>query len=143
MNDRCFVDTNILVYARDAAAGTKQQQADALIRELWGSRRGRLSVQVLNEYFVTVTRKLAPGMEPDAAWRDVEALRAWEPVALDWNLLARAHGVFGRFSLSWWDSLIVTAAELSGCDVLYSEDLQAGAIYGNVRVVNPFANTSR
>ncbi|MFZ4778914.1 MAG: PIN domain-containing protein [Terrimicrobiaceae bacterium] len=139
MKDRYFVDTNILVYARDAGAGSKQNQADALIRKLWDSREGRLSVQVLNEYFVTVTRKLTPGMTPEAAWRDVETFRAWEPLALDWMLIATAHKIFGRFSLSWWDALIVAAAEAGGCHTLYSEDLQAGATYGEVRVVNPFA----
>lgn len=139
MNGKCFVDTNILVYARDSGAGTKHVQAIALMHELWASRTGRLSVQVLNEYFVTVTRKLQPGLSPDAAWTEIETFRAWDPVPIDWTLLERARNIFSQHSLSWWDSLIVTAAVTSGAETLYSEDLQHGAVYGGVTVRNPFA----
>jgi predicted nucleic acid-binding protein len=139
MSDRAFVDTNILVYARDRAAGAKQVRAEALMRELWETRRGRVSIQVLNEYFVTVTQKLKPGMARDDAWSDLAALQAWEPVPMDWRLLERARSLQQQHALSWWDALIVAAAQASGCDVLYSEDLADGAVLGGVRVVNPFA----
>ena len=138
MSDNAFVDTNILVYARDAAAGEKQVRAAALLDELWRSRRGRISVQVLNEYFVTVTQKLRPGMPHEAAWSDVAALRAWDPVSLDWPLTEQAHLLRGQYALSWWDALVVAAAELADCSTLYSEDLTHGATYGHVQVVNPF-----
>jgi predicted nucleic acid-binding protein len=138
MSDSCFVDTNILVYARDSGAGAKQKKADALLEELWSSRRGRLSVQVLNEYFVAVTRKLKPGLPAEVAWDDVTALRAWQPVPMDWALMEQAHDLFEQHSLSWWDSLIVAAAAAAGSDVLYSEDLSHGQLLGNVRIVNPF-----
>ena len=139
MSDRAFVDTNILVYARDRAAGAKQVRAEALIRQLWETRRGRVSIQVLNEYFVTVTQKLKPGMARDDAWSDLAALQAWDPVPMDWKLLERGRGVQQQHALSWWDALIVAAAQAAGCDVLYSEDLADGAVLGGVRVVNPFA----
>jgi predicted nucleic acid-binding protein len=138
MTDNCFVDTNILVYARDSGAGAKQKKAEALLEELWSSRRGRISVQVLNEYFVTVTRKLKPGLPAEFAWDDVTALHAWQPVPMDWALMERAHDLFEQHSLSWWDSLIVAGAAAAGSDVLYSEDLSHGQLLGNVRIVNPF-----
>ena len=139
MSDRSFVDTNILVYARDRAAGAKQARADALMRELWATRQGRVSVQVLNEYFVTVTQKLKPGMEREEAWADLVALQAWDPVSTDWKLLEAGRSLQQQYALSWWDALIVAAAQIAGCDVLYSEDFADGAVLGGVRVVNPFA----
>jgi predicted nucleic acid-binding protein len=138
MSDNAFVDTNILVYARDAGAGEKQVLAAALLDELWRSRRGRISVQVLNEYYVTVTQKLRPGMPQEAAWSDLVALRAWDPVPLDWPLMEQAHWLHGQYALSWWDALVVAAAEMADCATLYSEDLTHGAAYGRVQVINPF-----
>lgn len=139
MSDKAFVDTNILVYARDQAAGAKQARADALMRELWATRQGRVSVQVLNEYFVIVTQKLKPGMARDDAWSDLVALQAWSPVPMDWKLLEQGRNLQQQHALSWWDALIIAAAQIAGCDVLYSEDLADGAVLGGVRVVNPFA----
>lgn len=139
MSDKVFVDTNILVYARDRAAGEKQVRADALMRELWENRSGCVSVQVLNEYFVTVTQKLRPGMARDDAWADLVALQAWSPVPMDWKLLEQGRRLQQEHALSWWDALIVAAAQLANCAVLYSEDLAAGAVLGGVRVVNPFS----
>ena len=142
MKDRIFVDTNILVYARDAGAGEKHTRAAALLEGLWRDRSARTSVQVLNEYFVTVTRKLKPGMPPDLAWSDIEALKAWEPVPTDWRLLEAARALQGVYALSWWDALVVAAAQRAGCSVLYSEDMADGADYGGVAVMNPLL-TSR
>ena len=139
MSDKAFVDTNILVYARDRAAGAKQVRAEALMRKLWETRQGRVSIQVLNEYFVTVTQKLKPGMTRDDAWADVAAMQAWAPVSMDWKLLEVARSLQQQHALSWWDTLIVAAAQIAGCDVLYSEDFADGAVLGGVRVVNPLA----
>lgn len=139
MSDKFFVDTNILVYARDAGAGQKHVIASALLAKLWRDRTARISVQVLNEYYVTVTRKLKPGMAPDEAWSDVEALKAWEPVPSDWKLLESARVLHRLFALSWWDALVVAAAQRAGCTALYSEDLADGADFGGVVVKNPFA----
>lgn len=138
MTSKCFVDTNILVYARDAGAGIKHEQADALLRELWDSRTGRISIQVLNEYFVTVTRKLKPGISPTEAWRDIELLKVWEPIPLNWQLLEKGRQIFTHHSLPWWDSLIIAAADLADARILYSEDLQPNSTYGDVTVLNPF-----
>jgi len=138
MTDNAFVDTNIIVYSRDPSHWEKHEKAAKLMADLWQTRRGRISVQVLNEYIVTVTKKLKPGLAFDEAWKDVHALSAWEPVAMDWTLLEQARLVHHQNAISWWDSLIIAAASRSSCDRIYSEDLAAGHVYGGVRVINPF-----
>ena len=138
MSVKRFVDTNILLYAKDASEPAKQPVAEALMHELWQSRTGRLSVQVLNEYFVNVTQKLDPGLTKAEAWSDLEALTAWEPQVIDFELMTLAFKIQGRYCLSWWDSLIVAAAVFLDCDEILSEDLSAGQIYEGILVTNPF-----
>jgi predicted nucleic acid-binding protein len=138
MSDLVFVDTNLLVYSRDAGVPGKQARADGILRELWGSRRGRVSFQVLHEYYVTVTRKLRPGLPRMEAREDVEALLAWHPVVPSEETLRRAWGVEDRWGLSWWDSLIVASALETGCRRLLSEDLQDGLEIESLRIENPF-----
>jgi predicted nucleic acid-binding protein len=138
MSDSIFVDTNILLYARDASESEKQAIASAHLDELWDRGTGRLSVQVLNEYFVNVTCKLKPGLSAEEAWDDIESLTAWQPLALDVAILNRAYATQRRYRLSWWDSLIVAAAEASGCARILSEDLSDGANYFGIAVENPF-----
>ncbi len=135
-----FVDTNVLVYARDAAAGDRQHRALDWLDHLWRTRTGRLSHQVLHEYYTIVTRKLRPGLPVDVARADVRALLAWRPLALDERTLETAWQVEDRFGLSFWDALIVAAARTSGCDHLLTEDLQDGQELDGVVVVDPFAN---
>ena len=103
MIDNVFVDTNILVYARDASEPEKQSIAAKRMDELWDGRNGKLSVQVLNEYFVSVTRKLKPGLSADEAWDDIEALSVWEPLPMDLFLLQRGYAAQRRYGLTWWD----------------------------------------
>lgn len=138
MSDKVFVDTNVLVYSRDSSEPLKQPRAEAWRKALWKSRAARLSVQVLNEYYVTVTRKLSPGMPRERARAEIEDLALWKPVDLSFGLVASAWEVEGRFGLSFWDALIVSAAQAAECSFLLSEDLQSGADYDGVRVVNPF-----
>ena len=97
------------------------------------------SVQVLNEYFVNVTRKLDPGLSPEEAWDDIEALSAWDPLPIDMAILTRSFAVQRRYQLSWWDSMIIAAAETAGCTHILSEDLSHGASYFGITVENPFA----
>jgi len=139
MSDRVFVDTNILIYSRDASEVDKRPRALACLETLWREQRGHVSAQVLNEYYVTVTRKLTPGMSTDDAWADVSALMAWDPVPIDDGLLHRARDIERAHSISWWDALIVAAAVVAQCDVIYSEDLADGQTYAGVRVQNPLA----
>jgi predicted nucleic acid-binding protein len=134
-----FVDTNVLVYARDASESSKQARAAEWLRELWLEQRGRTSVQVLSEYYTAVTRKLRPGLPPDEAWDDVSALFAWQPQQIDRHLLEKAREIERRHALSWWDAMIVAAAQIQNCEVLLSEDLQHGWTCGTLTVRNPFA----
>jgi len=140
MPDLVFVDTNVLVYARDAAHPDKQRQAAAWMRHLWESRRGRLSFQVLQEFYAAVTTKLRPGMKPADARRDVRALLAWKPLLVGAAELEVAWAVQERFGLSWWDALIVSSAQSAGCRFLLSEDLQDGQKLAGLEVLSPFSH---
>jgi len=133
-----FVDTNVLVYARDAGEPAKQPRAASWLEYLWREQLGRTSAQVLSEYYVTVTRKLVPGLPQEEAWDDVLSLMTWSPHPIDESLLERGREIERRYDLSWWDSLIVGAAQLQGCPLLLSEDLHDGGIYGSVTVRSPF-----
>jgi predicted nucleic acid-binding protein len=136
--NRRFVDTNVLVYAHDESAGGKRDQARALVEQLWESRDGCLSVQVLQEFFVTVTGKIAKPLNAETAKEIVADYSRWHlhvPAADD---VLAAIGIHLRAGISFWDAMIVRSAAEIGCDVLYSEDLNAGQEYAGIRVENPF-----
>lgn len=138
MTAAVFVDTNVLLYWRDGRDTAKQARAAEWLAHLWREKTGRTSTQVLSEYYVNATRKLDPGLSADEAWDDVQALLAWEPQPIDGALLRRGQAVCSRHGLSWWDSLVVAAAQVQGCSLLLTEDLQDRADYGGVTVRNPF-----
>jgi predicted nucleic acid-binding protein len=138
MTGRIFVDANMFVYARDLGEPTKQPLAGEWLERLWQEQRGRTSTQALNEFYYTVTRKLKPGLTVEEAWDDVRSLLSWNPQPVDTSLLLRAREIEQRYRLSWWDSLIVGAAQLQECSVLLTEDLQDRSSYGGVTVRNPF-----
>ncbi len=133
-----FVDTSVIVYRFDTSEPGRQRQAERWLEYLWRERRGRVSLQVLHELYVTLTRKLDRVMSPDEARRIVRALFAWEPVRPGRRTIADAWEVEDRFRLSWWDSLILAAAQTGGCRFLLSEDFSDGRDLGGVRVINPF-----
>ena len=133
-----FVDTDLLVYARDSSDRSKHARATAWMAHLWTSGDGRVSTQVLHEYYVAVTRKLRPGLNRDVARSDVEDLMTWNPSPMDGRTLAVGFAVEERFGLSFWDSLVVASAQIAGCERLLTEDLQDGAVYDSVTVTNPF-----
>jgi predicted nucleic acid-binding protein len=139
MTAQIFVDTNVFVYATQASEPTKQPLAARWLERLWGEQAGRTSVQVLNEYYVTMTRKIKPPLSAEEAWDDVKSFIAWNPQSMDVELLHRGREIEQRYRLSWWDSLIVAAAQLQNCVLLLTEDLQDGSVYGNVTVRNPFS----
>jgi predicted nucleic acid-binding protein len=139
MNGSVFVDTNILLYARDSSQSVKQPIAHDWMRVLWQRRGGRLSFQVLNEYYVNVTQKLKPGLTIEIARQDVGSLLAWNPAKSDAGLLESAWVLADRYGFSWWDAQIVAAARRQDCEWLLSEDLQHGLDVAGMRVVNPFA----
>jgi predicted nucleic acid-binding protein len=132
-----FVDTNILVYADDRADPAKQSRAQDLIRRLIREKRGRLSTQVLAEYFVAATRKL--GIETVDARRRVELYSRFDVIALQPADILGAIDLHRLHGFSLWDALIVRAALLAGCRTLYTEDLQAGFRIETLEILNPFA----
>ena len=139
MSGKTFVDTNILVYARDPGRPDKQALASRWMARLWEQRSGRLSIQVLQEYYVTVTAKLKPGLPAALAREDVRNLALWNPVGTDVRLLESAWSLTDRYGFSWWDAQIVAAARRSGCDILLTEDMQHGQDIEGLTIVNPFA----
>ncbi|MGD2036753.1 MAG: PIN domain-containing protein [Desulfobacterales bacterium] len=138
MAAKVFVDTNVLVYSRDASEPPKQAQAMDWLRHLWNTRTGRLSYQVLQEFYITVTEKLDPGLDRESARRDIRSLLPWRPVAVDNRVFGGAWHIQDRFGLSWWDALIVSAAQVSACHYLLTEDLQDGQVFGDLQIINPF-----
>ena len=133
-----FVDTNVLVYARDLSEAEKQRRAAEWIGSLWETGLGRLSFQVLQEYYVTLTAKLDPPRKTEDARDDVMALRAWKPEAIDHRTLETAWDIQDRYGYSWWDALIVTSALHSGARYLLTEDLQAGQVIDGLTIISPF-----
>lgn len=138
MTGRVFVDSNILIYAHEAEAGSRQKQASALIRKLWLERRGCLSTQVLQEFYVNVTRKAARPL-PSALAREVlRSYAEWVQDPISPGTILRATEIAEANRLSFWDSLILAAAEQQGAAVVASEDLNHGQRIAGMRVVNPF-----
>lgn len=133
-----FFDTNILVYLFDSSAPEKRHRARALFRERAARDEVLLSVQVLQELYVTLTRKLARPVRTDRAERLVRSFAALPVVAVDAELVLAAVALARRNQLSLWDALIVVAAKAGGASELLSEDLQSGQIIEGLRVVNPF-----
>lgn len=134
---RSFVDTNVLVYAFDASAGAKHDRARTLVEELWASRTGCVSVQVLQELFVVLTRQVARPLEAEEAQAIVSDLSSWEVCVPEADDVVEAIALHRRAAVSFWDAMIVHCAAKLGCDVLYSEDLSDGETYDGVRVVDP------
>jgi predicted nucleic acid-binding protein len=138
MPAKIFVDTNVLVYTRDASEPSKQKQALDWMTHLWSTKTGRLSFQVLNEFYVTVTEKLDPGLDTRSARKDVLSFLTWEPIPVDARVIEGAWGLQDNYHLSWWDALIVSAAQASGCHYLLTEDLREKQKLGDVTIINPF-----
>lgn len=141
MNAKVFVDTNVLVYFRDSSEPEKQPRAAHWLTTLWESRLGRISFQVLTEYYVTVTQKLDPGLSKQEARSDVNSLLTWSPIAIDPPLLQAAWTIQDRHGFSWWDSLIAAAAQRQGCTYLLSEDFQDGQTIDGITILDPFRHT--
>jgi len=131
-----FVDTNVLIYALDDADRKKQEAAREWRAELWKRRQGRISFQVLQEFYVKVTRKW-PNVRRDAR-SEVRDLLAWRPVTVDGAIIGHAWKIQDCYQISFWDALIVAAAKSVSCRYLLTEDLQAGQDLNGILVVNPF-----
>jgi predicted nucleic acid-binding protein len=138
MPSKSFVDTNILVYAHDSGGGLKHELARSLVTRLWEERSGVISTQVVQEFYVNVRRKALRPVSQAEAKQLVQDYLCWQVVVNDGGSVVRAIECEDRFGLSFWDALIVQAASSGGCETLFSEDLNHGQRYGNVRTINPF-----
>jgi predicted nucleic acid-binding protein len=132
----CVLDTNVLVYAA-ARPGTEEKKRNKA-RELIALPFG-LSAQILQEFFVTVTRKVKSPMQPVEALEWIEQFEEQPCVPIDVSLVKRGIESAARYKISYWDGAVIAAAETLRAEVLYSEDLNDGQLYGTVRVINPFA----
>ncbi len=136
--NRKFVDTNVLVYAHDVTAGDKHSRARALVEELWRTREGCLSVQVLQEFFVTTTRKIPKPLDAPTAAQIINDLAHWHVHAPAASDVLAAIDIHQQTGASFWDAMILRSAQELGCRALYSGDLNPDQIYAGVRVSNPF-----
>ena len=137
MSDRYFVDTNILMYAHDTSAGGKHERAKALVEELWRDRTGVVSTQVLQELSVNLRKKVHRPLDVKATREIVADYLTWQVVVNGGDAILEAIDLEARYQISFWDALVVQAAQASGAETLYSEDLSDGQTYGSVRVINP------
>ena len=138
---REFVDANILVYAFDTSAGKKHALAGQLLARCWESGVGCLSVQVLQEFFVTVTKKVAHPLSLDEAAERVRELAMWKVFAPTASDVLGAIALQKQSKLNFWDAMVLQAAAESGCDVLWTEDLNDGQLIRGVRIRDPFSAT--
>jgi len=133
---RVFLDTNVLVYADDADAGAKRDVARGVISQHLRDGTGVISTQVLQEYFVVATRKL--GIDPAVAQKKVNLFGAFEVVAIQVEMIDEAINLHRLESVSFWDALIITAAQAANCQKLMSEDLNSGQRIRGIEIHNPF-----
>jgi predicted nucleic acid-binding protein len=137
-NNLQFVDTNILIYAHDLSSGKKHASARKLLQELWQSGEGCLSIQVLQEFYVNVTQKVARPLASETAMQIIADLSVWQihrPAVED---ILDAIRLQDRYQTSFWDAMIIVSAAQLGCHTLWSEDLNPGQVYDQVTVLSPF-----
>ena len=134
----CFIDTNILVYAYDVSAGNKHIIAKDLVEQCWKNQNGCLSLQVLQEFFVSVTRKIAIPLDFRIARQIISDLTNWRVHAPETGDFLQAIDLQDTFQLSFWDAMILRSAVQLGCKQMFSEDLTHRQQFGEVLVTNPF-----
>ncbi|MDP9083131.1 MAG: PIN domain-containing protein [Pseudomonadota bacterium] len=137
MSDVIFVDTNILIYAHDIDAPLKRDSAIERLRFLWETGFGRVSVQVLQEFYVNATRKLAKPIARSIAREVVSSYSAWVRDVTSPDTVLRATDIAEMAQISFWDGLIVASAEQVGASQIYSEDLNSGQSIAGILIVNP------
>jgi predicted nucleic acid-binding protein len=138
MSVKTFVDTNILLYAYDRDAGEKHQKARKAVVELWENNGGVLSAQVLEEFYVNVTRKIPKPLTKKRGLELISQYLSWDTVSIHGGMVAEAAQLEERAKISFWDALIVVSAQRSGARLLLTEDFQAGRKFGDLTVKNPF-----
>jgi predicted nucleic acid-binding protein len=140
MTEKTFVDSNILLYVYDHAAGWKQEICKQAVQDLWRQRCGVISTQVMQEFYHNATRKLRNPMNYAAARAELTQYQLWEVVQVDPSLIQIASNIQETVPLSFWDALIVAAAQRANASVFLSEDLNHGQVIGGVRIHNPLVN---
>jgi predicted nucleic acid-binding protein len=140
MSGKAFVDTNILIYAHDASDLQKHERAVKLIEKLWDERRGVLSTQVLQEFAINLRKNLQVRLSSLEVKKRVQNYLAWEIVINPPRSVLHALEIEEKYQISFWDALIIRAAESASCEILYSEDLSHGQKYEGVLVVNPLTD---
>jgi predicted nucleic acid-binding protein len=138
MNDKVFVDTNILIYAHDIDAKSKHKMAKSVLAELWSQRTGVLSMQVLQEFYVNVTRKIPIPLSKNAAHNVVNTYAIWCTQTSPTEISA-AFRIEEESRISFWDAMIVAAAAKCGASRILSEDLNSGQMIESIRIENPFS----
>lgn len=133
-----FVDTNVLIYAHDRSAEHKHTRARELTRELWQTGEGCLSIQVLQEFYVNVTQKVAQPLASEVAAQLIADLSVWQVHRPGIEDILDAIRLQERHQVSFWDAMIIASAIQLGCQTIWSEDLNPGQVYDRVTVVNPF-----
>jgi len=136
-----FIDTNVLLYCFDARDIAKRAGAQAWVSYCWQRQCGRISTQVLNEFYSNARKKFTSAISAGDARAEVRRYQHWQPWAIDHATVESAWAIESRFDLNYWDALIVAAAQQQGCGHLLSEDLQHGQQIDGVQVVNPFNTT--
>ena len=141
MSDKTFVDTNVLIYAHDVDATSKHEVAKSVLRKLWSERTGVLSMQVLQEFYVNVTRKIATPLPKDVARLVVSSYSIWcmETTPAE---IAAAFRIEDESRIGFWDALIVASAAKAGTVRILSEDLNAQQSIAGIRVENPFVQVT-
>ena len=137
MSDKVFVDTNILIYAFDSQAGRKHAIAKEVLKGLWEQQSGVLSMQVLQEFYVNVTRKIATPLSTELARRIVTLYSEW-CVATGPSEITKAFQIEDRHQVSFWDALLLAAAYKAGAVCVLTEDLNHGQLIDRMRIENPF-----
>ena len=137
-DDKIFLDTNIIIYAYDVTARDKHSIAREILIELWGSGRGVLSTQVLQEFFINVVGKIPKPIDRTLAGNIIKDLLKWNVVVNDGESILGAIEILMRYSFSFWDSLIIEAALKGGAETLLSEDLSDGQVIDGITIINPF-----
>jgi predicted nucleic acid-binding protein len=140
MTAKVFVDTNILVYALDCDSGWKHEICNQLVKQLWEEGNAVISTQVMQEFYVNVTQKLSKPLTLATAREALDDYAEWEVVQIEPPLIFSASELQERYRLSFWDSLILAAAQKAGVEMLLTEDLNHGQVVGGVRIHNPLLN---
>jgi len=140
MTEKYFVDTNVLIYAHDGVYPAHMEQAQHWMTRLWADQRAVISTQVLKEFYQVLTRKLVPAISRELARDELRDLMTWPVIETGARLFEAAWRIEDQGHCSWWDALIIAAAQHGGCTAILSEDLGSHLMPAGITLINPFAS---